>query len=44
MTSVASGFYVEGPTWLHDRHPVTKLLGLLFVLVAAFLLAAGRAW
>ena len=41
MTSVTSGFYVEGPTWLHDRHPVTKLLGVLFVLFAAFLLPPG---
>ena len=32
------GVLLEGATWLHVRHPVTKLLGVLFVLVAAFLL------
>lgn len=38
MTRRAAGYLVAGDTWLHRRHPVTKMLGLLFVLVAAFLL------
>lgn len=38
MTGVATGYYVAGTSWLHRRHPLTKLLGILFVLVAAFLL------
>ena len=40
MTRRAAGYYLAGVSWLHRRHPVTKLLGLLFVLVAAFLLPA----
>ena len=39
-TGVATGYYVAGSSWLHRRHPLTKLLGVLFVLVAAFLLPA----
>jgi energy-coupling factor transport system permease protein len=36
MTHATSGYHVPGATWLHRRHPLTKLLGVLFVLVAAF--------
>jgi energy-coupling factor transport system permease protein len=38
MASAATGYFRPGATWLHRRNPVTKLLGLAFVLVAAFLL------
>lgn len=38
MTGVATGYYVAGTSWLHRRHPLTKLLGILFALVASFLL------
>lgn len=40
MASVdaSSGYFVAGSSWLHARNPVTKLLGLLWVLVAAFIL------
>lgn len=38
MTSSASGYFRPGNSWLHRRHPLTKLLGLLWVLLAAFLL------
>ncbi len=34
----ASGYYRPGASWLHLRNPLTKLLGLLWVLLAAFLL------
>jgi energy-coupling factor transport system permease protein len=37
--SASSGYYRPGESWLHRRNPVTKLLGLAFVLLAAFLLA-----
>jgi len=37
-TDVATGYYVAGSSWLHRRHPLTKLLGVLFVVVAVFLL------
>lgn len=36
----ASGYFQPGTSWLHRRNPLTKLLGLAFVLVAAFLLPA----
>jgi energy-coupling factor transport system permease protein len=36
--STATGYFVAGSSWLHRRYPLTKLLGLGFVLVAAFLL------
>lgn len=36
--SATSGYFVAGSSWLHQRHPVTKLLGLAFVLFATFLL------
>jgi len=39
-TDVATGYYIAGSSRLHRRNPLTKLLGLLFVLVAAFLLPA----
>ena len=38
MTRAAIGYLVPGRSWLHRRHPLTKLLGVGFVLVAAFLL------
>jgi energy-coupling factor transport system permease protein len=38
VTRSATGYYAPGATWLHRRHPLTKLLGVLFVLTAAFLL------
>jgi energy-coupling factor transport system permease protein len=34
----ATGYYLPGTSWLHRRNPVTKLLALAWVLVAAFLL------
>jgi energy-coupling factor transport system permease protein len=34
----ASGYYRPGDGWLHRRNPVTKLLGLAWVILAAFLL------
>ena len=40
MTRAARGYLVAGTSWLHRRHPLTKLLGVLFVVVAAFLLPA----
>ena len=40
MTRATRGYLVAGTSWLHRRHPVTKLLGVLFVVVAAFLLPA----
>ncbi len=36
--STATGYFVAGSSWLHRRHPLTKLLGVAFVLLAAFLL------
>ena len=36
--TAATGYFQPGSSWLHRRHPLTKLLGLAFVLVAAFLL------
>jgi energy-coupling factor transport system permease protein len=36
--SATSGYFIAGSSWLHRRHPLTKALGLAFVLVAAFLL------
>ena len=36
--SAATGYYRAGDSWLHRRHPVTKLLALGVVLLAAFLL------
>lgn len=38
MSSVATGYFRPGGSWLHRRNPVTKLLALGWVLVAAFLL------
>jgi energy-coupling factor transport system permease protein len=34
----ASGYYRPGDSWLHRRNPLTKLLGLAWVILAAFLL------
>lgn len=39
MTSPATGYFRPGDDWLHRRNPVTKLLALLWVLLAAFLLS-----
>lgn len=36
--SVTTGYFVAGSSWLHHRHPVTKLLALGLVLLAIFLL------
>jgi energy-coupling factor transport system permease protein len=36
--STATGYYIAGSSWIHRRHPVTKLIGVAFVLLAAFLL------
>ena len=36
--AVTTGYYLAGATWLHRRSPITKLLGLGVVLLAAFLL------
>lgn len=38
--SAATGYFRPGDSWLHRRHPVTKLLALALVLLAAFLLPA----
>jgi energy-coupling factor transport system permease protein len=35
-----SGYLIAGTSWLHRRHPLTKLLGVLFVVVTAILLPA----
>lgn len=39
MSSPATGYFRPGQSWLHRRNPVTKLLGLLWALLAGFLLA-----
>ncbi len=36
--AAATGYFREGSSWLHHRNPVTKLLALLLVIIAAFLL------
>ena len=36
--AAATGYYLPGSTWLHRRNPITKLLALGLVLLAAFLL------
>lgn len=36
--STATGYYLAGSSWLHRRHPLTKLLAVAFVLLSAFLL------
>lgn len=38
--SATSGYFIAGDSLLHRRHPITKLFGLGFVLLAAFLLPA----
>jgi energy-coupling factor transport system permease protein len=37
----ASGYYRPGASWLHRRSPITKLLGLAWVILAAFILPAA---
>jgi energy-coupling factor transport system permease protein len=36
--SAAAGYFRPGGSWLHRRNPVTKLAGLLWLVLAAFLL------
>lgn len=36
--SAAAGYFRPGDSWLHRRNPVTKLLSLLWLIFAAFLL------
>jgi energy-coupling factor transport system permease protein len=36
--STTTGYFIQGSSWLHRRHPLTKLLGVAFVLLATFLL------
>ncbi len=36
--SATSGYFLAGSSWLHRRHPLTKLLGVASILLAAFLL------
>lgn len=36
--SAAAGYYRPGHSWLHARNPLTKLLALLWLVLAAFLL------
>jgi energy-coupling factor transport system permease protein len=36
--STATGYYRAGTSWLHRRHPITKLLAVAFILLATFLL------
>src|SRR3954447_8870661 len=36
--SASTGYYIAGTSWLHRRNPLTKLLALGLVLLAAFLL------
>ena len=36
--SATTGYFLPGDSWLHRRNPLTKLLALGWVLLAAFLL------
>lgn len=36
--SATTGYFRTGASWLHRRHPITKLLGVAVVLLSAFLL------
>src|SRR5262245_23847630 len=36
--SATTGYFIAGSSWLHRRHPLTKLLGVALVLLSAFLL------
>jgi energy-coupling factor transport system permease protein len=36
--AATTGYFLAGSSWLHRRHPLTKLLGVAIVLLAAFLL------
>ncbi len=38
MSARATGYFRPGASWLHRRNPVTKLLALLWIVLAAFLL------
>jgi energy-coupling factor transport system permease protein len=35
---IAAGYFRPGASWLHRRHPTTKLLALMWLLIAAFVL------
>lgn len=39
MSAPATGYYQPGTSWIHQRHPVTKLLAMLLTILAAFMLA-----
>lgn len=36
--SATTGYFLAGASWLHRRHPLTKLLGVALFLLSAFLL------
>jgi len=38
MSAPTAGYFRPGRSWLHRRNPVTKLLGLIWVVLSAFLL------
>ncbi len=38
MSSPATGYFRPGESWLHRRNPVTKILAVAWVLLAAFIL------
>jgi energy-coupling factor transport system permease protein len=38
VTTPAAGYFRPGRSWLHRRNPLTKLLALLWLILAAFLL------
>jgi energy-coupling factor transport system permease protein len=40
MNARPIGYFKPGNSWLHRRHPVTKLLGLVAMVITAFLLPA----
>jgi energy-coupling factor transport system permease protein len=40
VSSRATGYFRPGDSWLHRRHPLTKLIAFLLVLLVAFLLPA----
>jgi len=40
MRSRSVGYFRPGASWLHRRNPLTKLLALMWLLIAAFVLLA----
>ena len=40
MSARPVGYFKPGDSWLHRRHPVTKLLGLIWAAIAAFVMPA----